>query len=76
MFVLRSKAQVSSCPMPHRSTPVEQTWPAQAAHKRKAAEKRERQAALMRSEAADLDARWADYVAKRDSKSSAEEPTS
>jgi hypothetical protein len=53
-------------PMPHRSTPVEQTWPSLAARKRRAAERREQRAAELRAEAVELERRWHEYVAERD----------
>jgi hypothetical protein len=57
--------------MPHRSTPPEHTFPGLATRKRMAAEKREREAAKMRAEAAVLDRKWREYIAKRDGRSQA-----
>jgi hypothetical protein len=51
--------------VPHRSTPREQAWPAHAASKIKAAERREAEAKRMRAEAAELQRLWAAYVAGR-----------
>jgi hypothetical protein len=52
--------------MPHRSTPVEQTWPGQASRKRMAAERKEQEARRQRIEADELDRKWAAYCAARD----------
>jgi hypothetical protein len=51
----------------YRSTPPEQSWPAHAAIKIKAAERREADARRMRAEAAELLRLWDAYVAGRDS---------
>jgi hypothetical protein len=52
--------------MPHRSTPVEQTWPGRAKRKRMAAERREQEARRLRYEAEEFDRKWAAYCAERD----------
>lgn len=58
--------------MPYRSTPIEQTYPSLAARKRRSAERREMQAAVMRGEAADYERRWREYCATRDAAAVAE----
>ena len=57
--------------MPHRSTPPEQYGRAHAATKRRAAEKREREAKRLREEADELDRIWYEYVARRDAERTA-----
>jgi hypothetical protein len=52
--------------LPYRSTPREQSWPAHAALKIKAAERREAEANRMRAEAAELERLWRAYLAGRD----------
>jgi hypothetical protein len=52
--------------MPHRSTPVEQTWPARAKRKRMSAERLEQQARTKRLEAEEFDRKYAAYCAQRD----------
>jgi hypothetical protein len=52
--------------MPHRSTPVEQTWPARAKRKRISAERLEQQARTKRLEAEEFDRKYAAYCAQRD----------
>jgi hypothetical protein len=52
--------------MPRRSIPSEQSLVASAGHKIKAAERREAQAARLRTEAAELQRRWREYLAERD----------
>jgi hypothetical protein len=52
----------------YRSTPREQSWPAHAALKIKAAERREAEAERMRAEAAELLRLWDVYLAGRDAK--------
>lgn len=52
--------------MPYRSTPRQQSWPAHAALKLKAAERREAEAEVLRAEAAELLERWAVFQAGRD----------
>jgi len=51
--------------LPYASTPIEQTWRAHAATKRRGAEKREREAARMRAEAEELERRWLEHKAKQ-----------
>jgi hypothetical protein len=51
--------------VPNRRTPEEQTFPARAAAKRKAAERCEARAHRLRAEAAELERRWDTYEAGR-----------
>jgi hypothetical protein len=51
----------------YRSTPREQSWPAHAALKIKAAERREAEAKQKRAEAAELLRLWHAYLAGRES---------
>jgi hypothetical protein len=53
-------------PVPHRSTPPEQTWSSLAKRKRMAAERREQEARRMRLEADELDRKWSAYRVERD----------
>lgn len=57
---------------PYRSTPLEQLGRANAALKRKAAEKRELEAVRLRAEADELDRIWFEHCAKRDAQRAAE----
>lgn len=52
--------------MPYRSTPPEQYGRAHAVGKRRAAERREREAKRLRAEADELDRIWYEYKARRD----------
>jgi hypothetical protein len=54
-----------SLTMPHRSTPLEQTWPSLASRKDAAAAKHEARAAQLRAEAATLRHAWRTYQAKQ-----------
>jgi hypothetical protein len=62
--------------LPYRSTPPEQSWPAHAALKIKAAERREAEAKRMRAEAAELERLWRAYLAGRDAAASRREAVS
>jgi hypothetical protein len=50
----------------HQSTPPEHTFRSRAALKRKAATRREAEAARLRADAELLERKWAEYVARRD----------